>query len=86
MTGAKARRSPRSHDIIFPSSVAEGQEPRPVEVWPRTTKLERRRFELLKRAYLGARYSPNYSIEMTDPKALADPVWKLRAIVETVCF
>lgn len=77
---------PRSHNIKFLRSLAEDKEPRLVEAWPRATKQERRRFELLKRAYVEARYSPNYTIEMTDLEALAGAVRNLRAIVEAVCL
>ncbi|WP_426265229.1 HEPN domain-containing protein [Sphingomonas sp. PWP1-2] len=77
---------PRSHNIKFLRSLAEDKEPRLVEAWPRATKQERRRFELLKRAYVEARYSPNFTIEMADLETLADAVRKLRAIVEAVCL
>jgi predicted nucleotidyltransferase/HEPN domain-containing protein len=53
---------PRSHNIKFLRSLAEDKEPRLIDAWPRATKLERRRFELLKRAYVEARYSVNYEI------------------------
>ncbi|MFA5963743.1 MAG: HEPN domain-containing protein [Sphingomonas sp.] len=77
---------PRSHNIKFLRSLAEDKEPRLVVAWPRATKQDRRRFELLKRAYVEARYSPNYTIEMADLEALAVAVRALRAIVETVCL
>jgi hypothetical protein len=32
------------------------------EAWPRGTKFEQRSFELLRRAYVDARYSPHYKI------------------------
>ena len=41
---------PRSHNVKFLRSLAEDQDRRLVEAWPRETKLDRRRFELLKRA------------------------------------
>ncbi len=77
---------PRSHNIKFLRSLAEDKEPQLVEAWPRATKQERRRFELLKRAYVEARYSPNYTIEMSDLEALAQSVRTLRTIVEVVCL
>ncbi len=51
--------------------------------WPRTTKLDRRRFELLKRAYVEARYSSNYEIGLDDLQAIAVAVRTLRDAVET---
>jgi len=77
---------PRSHNIKFLRSLAEDKEPRLVEAWPRSTKQERRRFELLKRAYVEARYSPHYRVEMADLETLAQSVRTLRSIVETVCL
>ena len=73
---------PRSHNIKFLRSLAEGGEPRLIDAWPRATKLDRRRFELLKRAYIEARYSPSYQIGPEDLDALAVSVRTLRDIVE----
>ena len=75
---------PRSHNIKFLRSLAEDNEPRLIEAWPRATKLDRRRFELLKRAYVEARYSASYEIGPEDLEALTQPVRRLRAIVEEV--
>ncbi|HEX5259819.1 MAG TPA: HEPN domain-containing protein [Sphingomicrobium sp.] len=75
---------PRSHNIKFLRSLAEDKEPRLIEAWPRATKLERRRFELLKRAYVEARYSANYKISREDLEALSAGVARLRDIVEQV--
>jgi predicted nucleotidyltransferase/HEPN domain-containing protein len=49
---------PKSHNIKFLRSLAEDKEAQLIEAWARSTKLDRRRFELLKRAYVEARYSP----------------------------
>ena len=76
---------PRSHNIKFLRSLAEDNEPRLIEAWPRSTKLERRRFELLKRAYVEARYSANYEIGSDDLDALMQSVRQLRDLVEQVC-
>lgn len=76
---------PRSHNIKFLRSLAEDREPKLVEAWPRDSKLDRRRFELLKRAYVEARYSPNYQIAADDLEALAGAATKLRDIVEQIC-
>jgi predicted nucleotidyltransferase len=75
---------PRSHNIKFLRSLAEDNEPRLIDAWPRATKLDRRRFELLKRAYVEARYSANYEIGREDLDALAVGVRRLRDLVETV--
>jgi len=76
---------PRSHNIKFLRSLAEDKEQRLVAAWPRDSKIDRRRFELLKRAYVEARYSPNYEIGADDLAALADAANRLRDIVELLC-
>lgn len=75
---------PRSHNIKFLRSLAEDSEPRLIEAWPRATRIDRRRFELLKRAYVEARYSASYEIGNDDLDALSKSVRALRDIVETV--
>ena len=75
---------PRSHNIKFLRSLAEDSEPRLIEAWPRATRIDRRRFELLKRAYVEARYSASYEIGNDDLDALSRSVQSLRDIVETV--
>jgi len=76
---------PRSHNIKFLRSLAEDKEPRLIDAWPRATRLDRSRFERLKRAYVEARYSPSYAISGDDLAALAECVTNLRVMVETVC-
>jgi len=76
---------PRSHNLKFLRSLAEDKDRRLVEAWPRETKLDRRRFELLKRAYVEARYSDAYEISADDLAALAASVGRLRSIVDEVC-
>jgi predicted nucleotidyltransferase len=75
---------PRSHNIKFLRSLAEDKEPRLIEAWRRASKADRRRFELLKRAYVEARYSANYQIGADDLEALAKDVRELRDLVEDV--
>ncbi len=75
---------PRSHNIKFLRSLSEDKESRLVEAWPRAGRIDRRRFELLKRAYVEARYSPSYEIGVDDLEALAASVRQLRDIVEAL--
>jgi len=49
---------PRSHNLKFLRSLAEDKEPRLIDAWPRATRIDRRRFELAKRAYVEARCVP----------------------------
>lgn len=75
---------PRSHNLKFLRSLAEDKEPRLVDSWPRATKLDRRRFELAKRAYVEARYSTGYEIGSDDLVAITNAVRSLRDTVEAV--
>ncbi|WP_374660777.1 HEPN domain-containing protein, partial [Phenylobacterium sp.] len=75
---------PRSHNIKFLRSLAEQGEPRLIAAWPRESRLDRRRFELLKRAYVEARYSTSYEIGSEDLEALATQAAALRDLVEAV--
>lgn len=50
--------SPKSHKLNFLRSQAEQLAPALIEAWPRASKFEQRCFELLRRAYVDARYSP----------------------------
>jgi predicted nucleotidyltransferase/HEPN domain-containing protein len=77
---------PRSHNIKFLRSLAEDKELRLVDAWPRATRLDRRRFELLKRAYVEARYSPSYEVSAEDLDALFSCVNELRNVVEALCI
>ncbi|RZI61477.1 MAG: HEPN domain-containing protein [Zymomonas sp.] len=76
---------PKSHNIKFLRSLSESKEPSLTEAWSQATKLDRRRFELLKRAYVDARYSPNYHVSIEDLDAMYTLVKRLRDLVERAC-
>jgi predicted nucleotidyltransferase/HEPN domain-containing protein len=76
---------PRSHNLKFLRSLAEDKDRRLVEAWPRESRLDRRRFELIRRAYVEARYSDAYSISADDLLAIGSAVRTLRTIVEATC-
>jgi predicted nucleotidyltransferase/HEPN domain-containing protein len=75
---------PRSHNLKFLRSLAEDKEPRLVDSWPRATKLDRRRFELAKRAYVEARYSASFEVGTDDLAAITAAIRSLRDTVEAV--
>ena len=76
---------PRSHNIKFLRSLAEDKEPRLIDAWPRSARLDRSRFERLKRAYVEARYSASYVISTDDLESLAKSVSNQRDIVDELC-
>ena len=76
---------PRSHNIKFLRSLAEDVDTRLVEAWPREHRFDRRRFELLKRAYVEARYSDQYDASAEDREWLMTRARLLRDLVADLC-
>lgn len=77
--------SPKSHRLNYLRSLSEQIDPRMVEAWPREAKSERRGFELLRRAYVEARYSPHYKITAQELAWLSERATVLKMIVEIIC-
>ena len=77
--------SPKSHRLNFLRSHAEEVAPLLIGAWPRTDKVSRRRFELLREAYVNARYSPHYAISDEELAWLGERVSELQKLVEQVC-
>ncbi|WP_374273795.1 HEPN domain-containing protein [Brevundimonas sp.] len=69
---------PRSHNIKFLRSLAEDINHSLAAAWPREQRTDRRRFELLKRAYVEARYSESYDVSSDELTAIAQCVIVLR--------
>lgn len=76
---------PRSHNIKFLRSLAEGTDARLVDAWPREQRTDRRRFELLKRAYVEARYSDQFDASADDLEWLMGRARRLRDLVADLC-
>lgn len=76
---------PRSHNIKFLRSLAEDVDTRLVDAWPREQRADRRRFELLKRAYVEARYSDQYDASAEDLEWLTARARVLRDLVASLC-
>jgi predicted nucleotidyltransferase/HEPN domain-containing protein len=77
--------SPKTHNLNQLRQLAEAIEPRLKEVWPRTTKFERRCYELLRDAYVKARYSRHYRISDEQLGWLSSRVERLETIVRELC-
>jgi predicted nucleotidyltransferase/HEPN domain-containing protein len=77
--------SPKTHNLNQLRQLAEAMEPRLKEVWPRSTKFERRCYELLRDAYVKARYSRHYRISDEQLAWLCDRVELLRDTVRELC-
>lgn len=74
-----------SHNIENLRRQGRRLDPRLVYVWPDDAKEARRRFSLLKEAYVKARYSKHYRIGADDLEWLGARVQELSAIVHEVC-
>jgi predicted nucleotidyltransferase/HEPN domain-containing protein len=77
--------SPKSHKLNFLRSQAEREAPLLIAAWPRETRFEKRAWELLRRAYVDARYSPHYKISADELAWLVERITILQGLVETTC-
>jgi predicted nucleotidyltransferase/HEPN domain-containing protein len=77
--------SPKTHNLNQLRALTEAVEPRLKAVWPRDTKFERRCYELLREAYVKARYSRHYRISDEQLAWLSGRVELLQRIVREVC-
>jgi len=66
-------------------ALADALDARLATVWPAETKFERRCFELLRSAYVKARYSRHYRVTADELTWLLDRVGILQALVGEVC-
>lgn len=73
--------SPKSHNLVNLRKMTEPLEPRLREVWPQETKFQKRCFELLRAAYVKARYSRHYRITDGELAYLMERIELLRQIV-----
>ena len=77
--------SPKTHNLNQLRQLIEDVEPRLTQVWPRETKFERRCYELLREAYVKARYSRHYRITGEQLEWLSGRVELLQRIVRELC-
>lgn len=77
--------SPKSHKLNFLRGQAESHDLRLIEAWPRDTKFGQRCFELLRQAYVNARYSPHYKITIAELEWIGERIEVLQAIVKAIC-
>lgn len=77
--------SPKSHKLNFLRGRAEEVAGTLIGAWPRTDKASRRRFELLRQAYVNARYSPQFTITDEELNWLGERVAELQSLVKQTC-
>jgi uncharacterized protein len=77
--------SPKSHKLNFLRSQAERLAPELIPAWPRDDRFSRRAWELLRRAYVEARYSKHYKITEEELAWIAARAATLRDEVRKIC-
>jgi predicted nucleotidyltransferase/HEPN domain-containing protein len=78
--------SAKTHRLNLLRDRAEAMDGRLIGVWPRTNKFERQGFDLIRRAYVEARYSPHYEITDEHLMWLEERVAALQTVVETIAL
>ena len=79
------RYKPKSHDLTSLGQRAASIEPKFLEAFPMDTKEKRECFELLRKAYVDARYKPSYSITLEQLQYLGERVKVLQQLTEQLC-
>lgn len=77
--------SPKAHNLVHLRKMTEPLVPQLAEVWPHETKFQKRCFELLRAAYVKARYSRHYKINDEELAYLTGRIALLRQIVVEAC-
>ncbi|MEQ7874258.1 HEPN domain-containing protein [Sphingomonas sp. ASV193] len=77
--------SPKTHNLNQLRRLAEELDPRLKTVWPRDTRDERRAYELLREAYVKARYSRQYRISGDQLAWLSERIGQLQSLVRDLC-
>ncbi len=76
---------PKTHDLEELVRRASNLHPDFFTVFPRATKQQKRRFDLLRRAYIDARYKRDYKITKAELEYLAGRVRKLQQLTKNIC-
>ena len=77
--------TPHVHNLGFLRTQAERIDMRLVDCWPRELRTDRAMFEKLKEAYVKARYSKHYRINVEELSWLGEQIEELGRIVHTIC-
>jgi len=76
---------PKSHNLNFLSKRAEQLDARLIGLWKTDTKFGKRCYELLRAAYIKARYSEHYRITDDELDWLTERITELQALTKTIC-
>ena len=78
--------APKTHNLNRLRALAEDMEPGLKQVWPASTRDEKRAYARLREAYIKARYSREYRISETELEWLGTRVELLKTLVERACL
>jgi predicted nucleotidyltransferase/HEPN domain-containing protein len=77
--------SPKTHNLNRLRSLSEDLEPLLKAIWPSENKFQRRCYELLRAAYVQARYSRHYRITSDELQWLGERITVLQELVKQIC-
>jgi hypothetical protein len=77
--------TPKSHNLVRLRNLAEQVDPALAEVWPGDSKFHRRCFELLRAAYVKARYSRRYKVTAEELAWMVERIELLQVRVVAIC-
>lgn len=77
--------SPKTHNLNRLRALTEQLEPQLRAVWPTDSRLHKRAYNLLREAYIKARYSREFSISDEELAWLGERVGLLREVVRDLC-
>ena len=78
--------TPKTHNLNRLRALAEDMDPSLKQVWPNSTRDEKRAYARLREAYIKARYSREFRITGEQLEWLGSRVELLRALVERACL
>lgn len=77
--------TPKSHNLVRLRNLAEQIDPGLAEAWPTETKFQKRCFELLRAAYVKARYSRHYKVTAEELAWMRERIELLQSRVIALC-
>lgn len=78
--------TPKTHNLNRLRALAEDMEPSLKQVWPNSTRDEKRAYARLREAYIKARYSREYRITTDQLEWLGSRVELLKTLIERACL
>ena len=77
--------TPKSHNLVRLRNAAEPIDPALAGVWLTETKFQKRCFELLRAAYVKARYSEHYRVTAEELAWMLERLQVLQGVAERIC-